>query len=210
MEANKIYKGNCVDLIDKLELNPNLIIMSPPDLAETDFSLTEYKEFLNIVYNKHMEKLHKNGVLVSITTDRKMNGQIYTKHIDIINSLSSYMLFNYKIWCKSMKANLFILNYCHMLFFRKNKKIVNNRFKPFYSDVLHIPLDKVKGYKSKDSFPTALIDILVRNFTNEGDLVLDPFVGSGKTACVAKDLGRNFIGFEIDEKYIEIAEERLG
>ena len=45
--------------------------------------------------------------------------------------------------------------------------------------------------------------------TNPGDLVLDPFMGSGTTAAVAKRLGRKYVGYELEEEYIKIAKKRL-
>ena len=45
--------------------------------------------------------------------------------------------------------------------------------------------------------------------TNEGDTVLDPFMGSGTTAVACKQLQRNFIGFELSQKYVDIANRRL-
>ena len=44
---------------------------------------------------------------------------------------------------------------------------------------------------------------------NPGDLILDPFIGSGTTAKAAIELDRNYIGFEISKEYCDIAEERL-
>ena len=44
---------------------------------------------------------------------------------------------------------------------------------------------------------------------NPGDLVLDPFMGSGTTAAVAKRLGRQYVGYELESEYIKIAEDRL-
>src|SRR3972149_5776286 len=208
MQLNKIYHGNCLDLIKQFDNSPKLIILSPPDLAETQYSLSEYKEFLNQIYGECIDKLDQNGVLASITTDRKIDGFIYTKHIDIINSTKAN-LFNYKIWAKSLGTNLYILNYSHMLFFRKSNKITNNKIKEFFPDVWVIERDKVKGYKNKDSFPTELVRRIIVNFTNEDDLVLDPFIGSGKTGKVASDLNRKFIGFEIDENNIKIANKLI-
>ena len=50
---------------------------------------------------------------------------------------------------------------------------------------------------------------MVRYLSNEGDLVLDPFSGAGTIAVVAKSLGRNFIGIELNPEYCKWAEERL-
>jgi len=50
---------------------------------------------------------------------------------------------------------------------------------------------------------------LVKGFSNEGDLILDPFMGSGTTALACKQNYRNFIGFEIDSNYVETAQKRL-
>ena len=50
---------------------------------------------------------------------------------------------------------------------------------------------------------------LISLFTNPGDLVLDPFCGSGSTGVACLRLGRRFIGIEKDEKYAQLAHERL-
>lgn len=58
-------------------------------------------------------------------------------------------------------------------------------------------------------FPLKLAEDQIKTWSNKGDLVLDPFVGSGTTGIASLDLGRNFIGIDIVEKYYKIAEERL-
>ena len=57
--------------------------------------------------------------------------------------------------------------------------------------------------------PLALMEYLIKTYSNEGDLILDPLLGSGTTAVAAKELGRRFIGIEIEHKYCEIANNRL-
>ena len=57
--------------------------------------------------------------------------------------------------------------------------------------------------------PVALMEYLIRTYTNEGETVLDFTMGSGTTGVAAKNLGRNFIGIEMDETYFDIAKGRI-
>ena len=52
-------------------------------------------------------------------------------------------------------------------------------------------------------------DYLVKTYTNEGELVLDFTMGSGTTGVACKNTNRNFIGIELDEKYFQIAKDRI-
>ncbi len=60
------------------------------------------------------------------------------------------------------------------------------------------------------TFPIALAKKVISLFTHEGELVVDPFVGSGTTLVAAQDLNRNAVGFDLQEKYIDLCAERLG
>jgi len=57
--------------------------------------------------------------------------------------------------------------------------------------------------------PVALMEYLIKTYTNEGETVLDFTMGSGTTGVAAKNLNRNFIGIELDETYFNIAKERI-
>jgi site-specific DNA-methyltransferase (adenine-specific) len=57
--------------------------------------------------------------------------------------------------------------------------------------------------------PLALFEYLIQTYSNEGETVLDHVMGSGTTAVAAINTGRNYIGFELDEKYHRLAEERI-
>ena len=67
---------------------------------------------------------------------------------------------------------------------------------------------------NKDRHPTqkplAALEWLVKTYTNPGDVVLDPFMGSGTTGVAAMQLGRNFIGIEAEAEYLEMAQRRMG
>lgn len=65
------------------------------------------------------------------------------------------------------------------------------------------------AFKHPAIFPEKLVKDHILSWSNEGDVVLDPFAGSGTTCKMAKLLNRRFIGFEISEEYTEIAKERL-
>jgi site-specific DNA-methyltransferase (adenine-specific) len=58
-------------------------------------------------------------------------------------------------------------------------------------------------------FPEALARDHILSWSNEGDIVLDPFNGSGTTTKMAREMGRRYIGIEVNPEYCEIAKERL-
>ena len=75
-------------------------------------------------------------------------------------------------------------------------------------NVWYQPNTKQKG-DHPASYPEKLASDQIISWSNEGDTVLDPFMGSGTTGKVAKQLDRNFIGIELDETYYNIAKERI-
>ena len=66
-----------------------------------------------------------------------------------------------------------------------------------------------KRYKHPAKFPLQLALDHIQSWSNPGDIVLDPFLGSGTTGVAALQLGRQFRGIEISEEYLQIAEERI-
>ena len=65
------------------------------------------------------------------------------------------------------------------------------------------------GLEHPAVFPLALAEQLIKTFSQAGDLVLDPFCGSGQTLLAAKGCGRRYLGIEREEKYVRIALGRL-
>ena len=106
----------------------------------------------------------------------------------------------------------------------KEKELTNNNygdFKPADDDragsTEKYPTSIMKFQKPHPSVcvhptekPVALLEYLVKTYTNEGDTVLDNCMGSGSTGVACKNTNREFVGIELDEKYYKIACERLG
>ena len=90
--------------------------------------------------------------------------------------------------------------------------IKKNRVK---DDGMRYPLtiQKFKSISQKGQHPTqkpvALMEYLIKTYTNENELVLDFTMGSGTTGVACKNLNRNFIGIELDDKYFKIAQDRI-
>lgn len=82
----------------------------------------------------------------------------------------------------------------------KSEKIIGNVW-----DIT--PGGAVKGHPAQ--FPEQLAEDHIRSWSNEGDIVYDPFMGSGTTAVCAARLGRQFVGSELSEDYVSIANHRL-
>lgn len=77
------------------------------------------------------------------------------------------------------------------------------------SNIIRINREKLGSYLHPTQKPVAIFEYLIKTYTNEGYLVLDNCAGSFTTAVACKNLGRNFIGCEISEKYCKIGEDRL-
>lgn len=93
--------------------------------------------------------------------------------------------------------------------------VVGKRSSSFFGGYCTHNIFKYQAPKGKDRIhptqkPLKLIEELIELTTKKDDVVLDPFMGSGTTALACKKLNRNFIGFEIDKKYIKLARKRIG
>lgn len=96
-----------------------------------------------------------------------------------------------------------------------NYCLPSGNFKTRKSDGDRFPVDVIKFSNNNHHTvhptqkPVPLLEYLIKTYTNEGMTVLDNTMGSGSTGVAAKHLKRNFIGMELDEKYFEIAKQRI-
>lgn len=92
--------------------------------------------------------------------------------------------------------------------FGKNVSNWVGRDMVYPTNVLHLATESANKRHSA-AFPLSLPTWFIRLFTQPGDIVLDPFVGSGTTAVAARTLGRHYVGIDIKEEYVRLAEARL-
>ena len=113
------------------------------------------------------------------------------------------------IWDKQNKiTNQYYMNQVEYILFMykgRNKQINNCGT----SNLISVNNVKNKTHNHPTEKPVELMEILIKNSTNEGDLVLDPFVGVGATPVACQNLKRNFIGCELDKNYYDTTMERL-
>ena len=91
-----------------------------------------------------------------------------------------------------------------IIFFQKGRKLINGKRD---SNVLEYKRTGNKLHPTQK--PVDMLEFLIEKFSNEHDTILDPFMGSGSTGVAALNTGRKFIGIELDDKYFEIAKERI-
>lgn len=90
--------------------------------------------------------------------------------------------------------------------FKLKRSISDGNYYP--KTIIHFPNAKSEANHPTQK-PVALFEYLIRTYTNEGDLVLDNCIGSGTTAIACINTNRNFIGIELESKYVDIANKRL-
>lgn len=98
----------------------------------------------------------------------------------------------------------------YLLMFREKGTKINGTYETkskYYISALN--MDDKNNYIHPTIKPLEFVKHHIINSTNEGDVVLDCFMGSGTTGVACKELNRNFIGIELDEEYFKIAEKRI-
>ena len=86
---------------------------------------------------------------------------------------------------------------------------LEKEYKDFYPSSIQTFSHHNGGLLHPTQKPVALLEYLIKTYTNEGETVLDFTMGSGSTGAACKNTGRNFIGIELDPEYFKIAEKRI-
>ena len=157
----------------------------------------KFNEWIPEVYRV----LKNNSHCYIMSNDRNIN--------ELLNVCEKvgFKLLNILVWGKSKHSpNRYYLKNCEFIvFLRKGKaKNINNM-----GTKQLLLIDNVENKNHPSEKPIKLMEILIKNSSNEQDKVLDPFMGSGSTGVACINTNRNFIGIELDENYFNIAKERI-
>ena len=111
------------------------------------------------------------------------------------------------IWASKDQKSKFTFHYKSMKAFNDDKQMRSDWYIPICNGGERIKINGEKAHSTQK--PEALLLRIILSTSNVGDVVLDPFMGSGTTGAVAKRLGRNFIGIEKEEFYVKEATNRI-
>jgi site-specific DNA-methyltransferase (adenine-specific)/modification methylase len=238
IELNKIYKESCLETLKRMKDNSiDSVITSPPYnmnlrirngvycsrqiVKELSTKYANFDDNLPIdeYYELHLSILKE---LLRVSNMVFYNIQIVTGSkraiFKIIGELSDYLK-DIVIWDKgngqpAMAERVMNRRTELILIFDKNNAIsrqfdVCNFKRGTLDDLWLIKRGKKVSSEHGAVFPEELIYTILENFTKEGNTIYDPFMGTGTTAVVSKKLKRNYIGSEISDEYIKVANKRL-
>jgi len=217
IERNKIYCMDCLEGMKQIEDNSiDLLITDPPYSTPiiTAFGRKKVKNYGDLSIQKHFIQLIVN----EFRRISKQDGRGYIfcddNYYPIIHqTLYECPSIQLLIWDKGRIGMGRPYRKQHELiahFRKKGKGVLNTtQTKKSYSTILKYPVIPSNKRLHGAEKPIKLISDIIFADSKEEDLVLDPFMGSGTTAVACKQLNRNFIGFEINQKYVDIANKRL-
>ncbi len=111
------------------------------------------------------------------------------------------------LWAAKQKGSRYTFNHFAMKALNEDKQMRSDWLLPICSGQERLKQDGKKAHPTQK--PEALLYRVLLSSSNPGDVVLDPFFGTGTTGAVAKKLHRRYIGIERDENYVNLARERL-
>ena len=210
---NKVIQGDCLEIMKQMpDKCVDLVLTDPPYGMDykSNWGTTHEKihnddnlDWLSVFALELSRTVEKDGhvyVFCNMTCLEQFK-QEFSKYFNLKNIL---------VWDKQSfgagdtTGGGYAPQYELVLFFSNGEKKLNSER---IGEVIRVPRTFNELHPTQK--PIELIKLLVSYSSIEGDVVLDPFLGSGTTAVACKQLKRNFIGIELSQKYCDIANERL-
>ena len=215
MKMYKLYNGDCLEIMDRLieeGVKVDCILTDPPygmnfksnhrknkyEKIENDNNLN----FLPLLFNKLYKILNDNSHIYCFCSwhniDKfKIEFEKYFKLKNII------------VWEKNNTSmgdlkGSYAPKHEFILYGHKGRRL-RNGFR--YADIIKAKRTNNKLHPTQK--PVDLLELLLKQSTNENEIVLDCFMGSGSTGVACANTGRKFIGIELDNNYFDIASKRI-
>ena len=236
---DKIFCKSSEKMAELPDNSVHLMVTSPPYNVgkeyDEDFTLQEYLSFLKRVW-KEVYRVLVPGGRVCINIANLGRKPYIPLHAFVAKDMFElgFLMRGEIIWNKASSASPstawgswlspanptlrdiheYILVFSKGMFSRKNMNkrkstISRDEFLEFTKSVWTFPAVSAKEVGHPAPFPVELPYRLIQLYTYEGEVVLDPFMGSGQTAIAAIKTGRHYVGYEIEEEYVKLAERRI-
>jgi site-specific DNA-methyltransferase (adenine-specific) len=236
---NKIFCKSSEDMSELPSNSVHLVVTSPPYNVgkeyDKDLDLNEYREFLKRVFREVKRVLVPGGRLcINIANlGRKpylpLHAYIIQDMLDLGFLMRGEIIWNkagggspstaWGSWLSAKNPTLrdqheYILVFSKDTFTRQNpfgrkSTISREEFLEFTKSVWTFPAVSAKEIGHPAPFPVELPYRLIQLYTFEGEVVLDPFMGSGQTAIASLKSKRFYVGYEIVPEYVELAQKRI-
>ncbi|MFA4917281.1 MAG: site-specific DNA-methyltransferase [Syntrophales bacterium] len=236
--VNKFILGSAENMKELPNNSIQLMITSPPYNVskeyDDDLSLKEYLQLLENSFKETYRVLENGGrACINVANlGRKpyipLSDYISKKMLDIGFNMRGEIIWNKAAsaspstaWGSWMSASNPILRDIHeyILIFSKGdykrergdkiNTISKEQFMEWTKSIWTMNAESARRIGHPAPFPEELPNRLIQLYSFKGDIILDPFMGSGTTAVSATKLERNFVGYDISQEYINIAEKRI-
>ncbi|HSF82600.1 MAG TPA: site-specific DNA-methyltransferase [Anaerolineales bacterium] len=237
--ANALLLGSAENMGAIPDNSLHLMVTSPPYNVtkeyDQDLSLGEYLQLLHSVFSETYRLLvHGGRACINVAN---LGRKPYIPLSDYISQMMveiGFLMRGEIIWYKGAGAGVsmawgswqsasnpvlrdtheYILVFSKGTFARKRAEdqedtITREQFMEWTKSVWTMNTESAKKVGHPAPFPVELPYRLIQLYTYQGEVVLDPFMGSGTTAIAALKSGRKYIGYEVDPEYVRLAEERL-
>jgi site-specific DNA-methyltransferase (adenine-specific) len=229
MEINKIYQGDCLELMKQLpDKSIDLVLTDPPygvtqNLQDVCVDMSLFiNHYPSVIFSQQPftadlvsgnKKLFKYEIIWDkVLTSGFLNANIMPlrRHENILIfgkvKYNPQKIMGAKNHSKGTPKVCKNENYGNYDFIDNADKLGELKYP---NSIITFSKPHPSIAKHRTEKPIDLILWLLKTYSDEGDLILDPFMGSGTTALACKMLNRNFIGFELEPKYVEIANKRI-
>ena len=222
MNKIELYNGNCLNILDKFlseGRKVDLIVTDPPYrvisggnkspdspkgvIASNDGKIFKHNDLDEAEWFPRIYEVLKDNAHCYIMT----NVLNLERYLTLARKVG-FKLHNLLVWKKNnvLPSRWYMKNCEYTLFLRKGRAFSIN-------DVSSKTVHEIKNITGNKHHPTEkpveLMELYIKNSSQEGETVLDFTMGSGSTGVACKNLNRNFIGIEIDSEYFEIAKKRI-